>query len=134
MLGAPWADGYELAARLNAIELPGVRFRPVHFMPKASKHQDQACSGVQAHVMDRDAVRAVEVGLHVVKALQDLHPNDFQFRPPGPSGKSHFDLLAGAENTRLAIQAGKAVDEIVASWADGLQEFMYARQRHVLYA
>ena len=134
MLGAPWADGYELAARLNAIELPGVRFRPVHFMPKASKHQDQACSGVQAHVMDRDAVRAVEVGLHVVKALQDLHPDDFQFRPPGPSGKHFFDLLTGTDETRLAIQAGTPVEEIVGSWADGLQEFMRARQRHVLYA
>jgi len=134
MAGAPWVDGYALAARLNSLDLPGVRFRPVHFIPSASKHQGAACGGVQVHIMKRDAVRAVDVGLHLVKTLHDIYPNDFQFRAPGPSGKHFFDLLAGTDKIRLAIQAGVPVDEIVASWQNELGAFMRARQKYLLYS
>jgi len=134
MAGAPWIDGYELARKLNAAQVPGVGFRPVHFIPTASKHQQQPCGGVQVHVMDRDKLRAVEVGLHLVKALHDLYPNDFQFRPPGPSGKHFFDLLAGTDKTRLALQAGVPVDEIIALWQNELREFMRIRQTYLLYS
>lgn len=134
MAGAPWVDGYALAARLNSLDLPGVRFRPVHFIPSASKHQGASCGGVQVHIMKRDAVRAVAVGLHLVKTLHDIYPTDFQFRAPGPSGKHFFDLLAGTDKTRLAIQAGVPVDEIVASWQNELGTFMRARQKYLLYS
>jgi len=133
MIGAPWVDACALADRLNSLDLPGVRFRPVHFIPNASKHQQQQCAGVQIHITERNAVRSVETGMHLVKALQDLHPNDFEFRPAGASGKSHFDLLAGTDKTRLAIQAGVPVSEIVLSWQEGLRRFMILKQRHGLY-
>ncbi len=83
---------------------------------------------------DRGKVASVEVGLRLVKTLHDLYPDDFEFRPPGPSGKQFFDLLAGTDKTRLAIQSGVPVEEIVGSWDDGLREFMQTRQRHLLYA
>jgi len=134
MAGAPWADAYAVADRLNSANLSGVRFRPVSFIPSASKHKDQPCSGVQAHITNRDELAAVEVGLYVVKAFQDLYPNDFQFRPPGRSGKCFFDRLAGTDKTRLAIQAGVPVEDIVATWRDGLSEFMRARQGYLLYS
>ncbi len=36
--GAPWLDGYALAEEMNALGLPGVRFRPITFTPSASHH------------------------------------------------------------------------------------------------
>lgn len=85
--------------------------------------------------MDRDAVRStVEIGMHLIKALQDLHPNDFQFRGPSPSGKAFFDLLAGTDKTRLAIAAGVQINDILASWTDELNAFKQVRQKYLLYA
>ena len=49
-LGAPWLDGYPVAQSLNALNLPGVRFRPLYFIPSASKHAGQKCGGIQVHV------------------------------------------------------------------------------------
>ncbi|HLL23545.1 MAG TPA: DUF1343 domain-containing protein, partial [Kofleriaceae bacterium] len=38
LAGAPHLDGHDLAARLTAMELPGVRFRPCVFTPQFQKH------------------------------------------------------------------------------------------------
>lgn len=133
MAGAPWVDAFKLADHLNLLGLPGVRFRPVHFIPNASKHQGQQCNGVQIHITERTEVRTVETGMHLIKALQDLHPNDFQFREAGPSGKAFFDLLAGTDKTRLAIQAGASVEEIMSSWQEQLRSFMATRQHYLIY-
>ncbi|HUV05630.1 MAG TPA: DUF1343 domain-containing protein [Armatimonadota bacterium] len=134
MFGAPWVDAYELAERLNAGDLPGIRFRPAHFIPTASKYQGERCGGVQAHVMDRDSLNAVAVGVYAIKALHDLYPKEFQFRPPGASGKCYFDLLAGTDKTRLAIEAGVPADEIIESWRDELCSFNRDRQAYLLYS
>jgi uncharacterized protein YbbC (DUF1343 family) len=134
MAGAPWVDAYKLADYLNALSLPGVRFRPVHFIPNASKHQGVSCSGVQVHIMDRNAMRStVEIGMHLIKALQDFCPDDYQFRTASPSGKSFFDLLAGTDKTRLAIQAGVSIDDLLASWKPELDQFKQIRQKYLLY-
>ncbi len=134
MVGAPWADGYKLAEYLNAIGLEGVGFRPASFIPTASKHQNEPCSGVQIHIFQREKVNAVLIGLYLIKAFHDLFPNDFQFRPPGPSGKTHFDLLLGTDKVRLAIEAGAEVDEIIDSWEDDLYKFKQIRQKYLLYS
>ncbi|MGW8257675.1 MAG: exo-beta-N-acetylmuramidase NamZ family protein [Thermoguttaceae bacterium] len=38
--GAPWIDGYVLAKELNALNLPGVKFREIWFTPTFSKFSD----------------------------------------------------------------------------------------------
>ncbi len=118
---------------MNALELPGVRWRPTSFFPTSSKHRDAHCFGVQAHLTDRNKVQTVTLGLHLIKALHDLFPNDFQFRASGPSGKSYFDLLLGTDKVRAAIEAGTSVPQIVYSWQEDLSEFTRKRQGHLLY-
>jgi uncharacterized protein YbbC (DUF1343 family) len=77
--GAPWLDGYELAQPLNRLALPGVHFRPLHFVPSASKHAGQTCCGVQVHVTDRAAFRPTVTGLHVIAACRAQAPGKFEF-------------------------------------------------------
>lgn len=131
--GAPFVDAYKLADYLNAIGLPGVRFRPVHFIPRLSKHQGESCSGVQVHFTDRGAVQAVRTGLHIIKGLHDLHPNDFEFRAENEAGNTHFELVTGTKNTRRGIEAGTPADEIYASYQPGRDQFMELREKYLLY-
>src|SRR5512137_69271 len=58
LFGAPWIDGHALAAKLNGLGLPGVRFREAWFTPSFSKFQGQLCGGCQIHVTDRGAFRS----------------------------------------------------------------------------
>jgi uncharacterized protein YbbC (DUF1343 family) len=144
--GAPWVHPYRLADALNALELPGVRFRPTEFEPSASKHTGQRCLGVQIHVTDREAMRPVTLGLHLVAACQaaarqaaasDPAPASTKvaFLPSSWEGPlPHFDLLAGGPALRIGLTAGTPVAELTAAWPSVAARFREERAPFLLYA
>lgn len=133
-IGAPWIDGRALASHLNGLALPGVIFRPVYFTPTTSKHKNQLCEGVQVHVTDARAVEPVALGLHLVKALRDQNPERFEWLPPfKEGGKPFFDLLAGTDQWRLALDGGESVASIIAPWRQSQTAFLAERESVLLY-
>jgi uncharacterized protein YbbC (DUF1343 family) len=132
--GAPWLDGYALARDLNALELPGVRFRPVHFEPGHGKHAGRACGGVQVHITGRDAFEPVTAGLHLVAACRSQAPDAFAFLDSSwEGGKPHFDLLAGSDRLRQGLAAGEPVADLVRDWPEDLARFDAMRRECLLY-
>ncbi len=135
MVGAPWLDGYRLASDLNARDLPGVRFRPVRFVPAASKHAGAVCEGVQVHVLDREAMRPPLVGLHLIAGCRAQAPESCCFLPPSQRGTPcHFDLLAGSSRVREGLEAGAPPEELAAAWAPEAGEFESERTAWLMYA
>ena len=133
-IGAPWIDERELAQALNGLNLAGIRFRPVSFTPTASKYAGQLCNGVQLHVLDRERFCPVAAGLHLLKAVRDLYPQHFAWRPPGePGGIWPFDLLVGTDRVRQQMEAGWPVEEMVANWRPKLLAFDEVAQAYFLY-
>jgi uncharacterized protein YbbC (DUF1343 family) len=134
VVGAPWLDGHALAQALNRRALPGVRFRPTHFTPSVGKHAGVTCHGVQVHVTDRQAFRAVETGLHVVAASRSLAPDRFEFLSSSWEGQPpHFDLLTGDAAIREGLAAGMPVADMVSGWPAVATAFDRARQPYLLY-
>jgi uncharacterized protein YbbC (DUF1343 family) len=123
-IGAPWIEPDRWAERLNALALPGTRFRPLHFVPTASKHAGEACAGVQVHVGDRTAFAAVATGVALLLTLRELWPDRPLWRESG--GRFFVDRLAGTTALRAAIDAGADLDDVRRAWEPGLQA--YARQ------
>ncbi len=129
--GAPWIDGPALAMHLNALALPGVRFRSMVFHNPRGYPPSISCQGVQLHVTDRERFRPVSVGVHLLAALRDLYPDTFRWREhvvedkhrDAPGTCLHIDLLCGTDNVRRALDAGAPASDIVATWASGLQQF-----------
>jgi uncharacterized protein YbbC (DUF1343 family) len=124
--GAPWMDGYALAAALNELQLSGVRFRATVFTPSASNHAGSECQGVQVHVTDRDAFRPVEMAIHVLVAARCLSGDAWMWNP-------HFDRLAGGSDLRSALEAGKPVAEILTAWEESISTFLRKRETYRLY-
>ncbi len=134
LIGAPWVEAHRLAEAMHARELPGVRFRPVHFTPAFGKYQGERCAGVQLHLDDRLALRPVAVGVHLIQVIRPLHPKHFAWQPPRePEGHWPIDLLAGSDELRRQIEADVPADEIIAGWEPGLREFALRRQPYLLY-
>jgi uncharacterized protein YbbC (DUF1343 family) len=125
--GAPGCDGYALAKQMNSLDLPGVRFRPVEFVPAASKFAGKTCSGVQVHVTGRNVLQPVALGLHLVAALRRAFPEQFAWR------EAHFDRLTGSDQVRLALERGESVEDITATWESVCAEFRRRRTACFLY-
>ena len=136
LVGAPWIDAERFAGGLNALELPGVYFRPAVFEPTFQKHARQTCGGCQIHVTQRDSFRPVLVGVALLDAFRRHDPSQFGWRPP-PYEYEHeklpIDILAGSDALRLQIDAGVPLGDIAASWRSDEQAFERLRRPYLLY-
>jgi uncharacterized protein YbbC (DUF1343 family) len=124
-MGAPWIDGVQLAAALNARALAGIRFYPVAFTPASSKYAGEECHGVFMIVTDRQALRPVRVGLEIASALTRMYPAQYQ-----------LDLAArlfGSRDTLTRIRNGEDPAAIAASWGEAEARWRLLRSRYLLY-
>ncbi len=136
LVGAPFIDPHRLADRLNASNLPAVRFRPTWFKPVYDKWRDRLCGGVQIHVLDRGAFRPYLTGLALLSAVIELYPKQFAWRQPPfeyEYKKMPVDILAGTSAIRegLGKQALPAV--LAISWQPGLERFHKIRAKYLRY-
>ena len=133
LIGAPYINADELAARLKSLKLPGVDFRAASFTPTFSKHSGKLTHGVQIHITDREKFQPVETGLHLVKTIHDMYPDEFEFRAEDKNGISFFDQLIGNGWIRKDIEAGKSVAEMKSKWMKDLNSFKKIRKDYLLY-
>jgi uncharacterized protein YbbC (DUF1343 family) len=129
-VGAPWLNHEEVARRLNARGLAGVRFEPVVFTPEQpgdGKFDAEPVRGVKFVATDRDSYDATKAALAVLVEIRALHPDRLRWHV------SHFDRLAGTDRVRKQIMAGADIDEITAGWAVEMKRFERVRARYLLY-
>lgn len=134
--GAPFLEPYALAEALDAEKLPGVAFRPAYFEPTFHKFARQSCGGVMIHVTDREAFLPVRTGVACLRAARLLGGEAFRWRTEEYEYRSDVpavDLLAGNEEIRLGIDAGRTLAELTAGWDEELQRFLPLRSKHLLY-
>ena len=130
-IAAPWIDSERWADTLNSLELPGTRFRPIHFTPTFSKYADQECHGIQIHVTDRDQLKPVDVALHLIATVWQAYPDQFEFLKN--RGRYFFDLLAGTDELRLRLTKQESPKEIIQSWEAEIAEFTKQCRPYLLY-
>jgi uncharacterized protein YbbC (DUF1343 family) len=137
LVGAPWIDAESWADSLNDEGLSGVAFRPAYFTPMFSKHERDDIEGVQVHVLDRDAVEPVRVGLTMLISAFNTHE---QCDWVAYDGDHFIDKLAGGTYLRKTIDeadtangASGIADGIIDRWDDDRAAFRDARERHLRY-
>jgi uncharacterized protein YbbC (DUF1343 family) len=124
-IGAPWIDGVQLAAALNARAIVGVRFYPVRFTPSSSKYANEECGGVFIIVSDRAAMKPVRVGLEIASALYRMYPAQYELLAA--------QRLFGSHDTLARIAAGDDPGSIAASWALAESRWRSLRTKYLLY-
>ncbi len=133
LIGAPWADGERIAAGLNALGLPGIRFEPATFIPGLPdssvevKLKGQRCSGIELVVTDREVFESVRTGLEVVAAFRRDNPEEFRWRG------AHFDRLVGVSWLREGIEADIPVSELAVRWQESLQSWRGRAAPYLIY-
>jgi uncharacterized protein YbbC (DUF1343 family) len=136
LVGAPWIDAERFAAAMNALELPGVHFRPAMFEPTFQKHARQPCGGCQIHVTDRGVFRPVRTGLALLDVFRRFDAGKFAWREP-PYEYEHeklpIDILAGSDALRRQVEAEMPFADIAAGWRADEDAFRGVRKPFLLY-
>jgi uncharacterized protein YbbC (DUF1343 family)/CubicO group peptidase (beta-lactamase class C family) len=124
-IGAPWIDGRQLAAALNARGLAGVRFYPVTFTPASSKYANEVCQGVFMVISNRSALQPVRVGLEIAAALWKLHGDKYQMQTT--------DRLFGSRQALDRVKAGEDPARVAAGWLTPEARWRRMRAKYLLY-
>jgi uncharacterized protein YbbC (DUF1343 family)/CubicO group peptidase (beta-lactamase class C family) len=125
VLGAPWIDGPRLAADLNALKLPGLRFVPVEFKPASSKFKDELCKGVYIIVTDRQVVEPARTGLSIAWQLVRNHNRTFETQ--------HMLKLICDFATYEAMMTASDPAKISETWKKEADEFAEMRKKYLMY-
>jgi uncharacterized protein YbbC (DUF1343 family) len=128
LIGASWmTDNAAIAAELEALKLPGVRFdTATRTIEPGYKFGGQTIPMIQVLVTDRNAVRPVELGVRMLRAIRARHPSEFQWR------KAQIDRLAGTDKLRAAVDEN-AVDALLRAWDRDAAAFAARVQPYLIY-
>jgi uncharacterized protein YbbC (DUF1343 family) len=136
IVGANYINGKDYSDALSSLNLEGVIFRPIGFMPTFQKEAGKTCGGVFVHVTDRDLFKSVLTGIALVKVAYDLYPNDFRWKNTPYEyvyDRNPFDVIHGSTKLREAFEQKVSLEEIQNSWTKGEQEFLKQREPYLLY-
>ncbi len=125
VVGAPWFRAREMAAHLNGLRLPGVRFQTRRFRPQASVYKGEVCEGVDILLTNREAFDPVLTGLELLAAVLKFHPEKFQLET--------VMRLLGSDEAAARLKRGESGREILAAMKSQLDEFMRIRAKYLLY-
>jgi uncharacterized protein YbbC (DUF1343 family) len=136
LVGAPYIDASAYSRELERVGLSGVKFRASNFLPTFQKHSGVTCGGVQIHVTDRVAFEPFISGVAIVKVCYEMYREHFKWKNPPYEyvfDKNPFDVIAGTDQLRLAIERGDSLETIQRSSEAGLVEFEKQREAFLLY-
>ncbi len=136
ILGAPFIDPFRLHYNLAGKDLPGIHLREVFFQPTFHKWQGEVCGGLQIHITDPDSYKPYVTSLTIIQEIHSLYPRDFSWRNPPyeyEEEKMPIDLISGDDSIREAIEQGRDVNQLEASWKEELDQFREMAKHHFLY-
>jgi uncharacterized protein YbbC (DUF1343 family) len=125
VLGAPWVDGSQLAKKVLATRIAGLRVYPIRFVPKAKPFANELCGGIFIMVVERDSFDVAHTMLALISALYDLYPNKLQIDKILP--------LLGREALLKQLKAGTKVRDLFAAVDADEDEFKKIRERYLIY-
>lgn len=133
LFGTDWLEDAEsFAQRMNALEIPGVIFRPIHFRPFYTSMQGKDMRGVQVHLTDLQAAPLSLIQFYVLQELHKVHPEYHVFEL-APGRLDMFDKVSGTDKVRKAFQQRFLVEDILELWTSEIEGFLSTAGRYFLY-
>ena len=133
VMGAPWISADTLAEAMNALELPGLEFRPIYYKPYYSTFQGELCQGVQIHILDYEKARLSEVQFLVVQELMRLWPEKDWFQLCNQKRFGMFDKVCGTNKIREMFGKRYQWEDIRDYWYKDVEAYREASSKYYLY-
>jgi uncharacterized protein YbbC (DUF1343 family) len=134
--GASWLDAPGLAAEMNAMNLPGVRFEAITIPVDgtARKFPGETIPGVRFILTDREVYQPVRASLLVIDAVRRRHPEHFEWRGANEREPQFLTIErhGGTAGLRQAIDNG-TLRQLLREWEADEARFRARREPFLLY-
>lgn len=135
---APYIDADKLCDAMNALNLPGFRFRPINFRPffKVGPETEEAMKemhGVQTYITDMDKADLTMCQFHFLEVLHKLYPEAKIFDANSKRGYRMFDLVMGTDQIRLRFCKNYKVADIADYFNKDVAAFKAVSKKYYLY-
>lgn len=130
---ASWINGRDLADNLNALQLPGVMFRPISYKPYYGFGKGSHLNGVEVYVTDFDKAELTLVQFYVMQELARMYPAHKASAGAAPARFGMFDKVCGSKAVRTGFFKRHRVEDIDRLWHKDLPAFEKTKKEYHLY-
>lgn len=130
---ASWINGRDLADNLNALQLPGVMFRPISYKPYYGFGKGTHLNGVEVYVTDFDKAELTLVQFYVMQELARMYPAHKASAGAAPARFGMFDKVCGSKAVRTGFFKRHRVEDIDRLWHKDLPAFEKTKKEYHLY-
>ena len=130
---APWINGRKLADNLNALQLPGIAFRPVTYKPYYGFNKGLNLNGVEIYVTDFDKAELTLVQFYVMQELARMYPDHKVATGADSKRFGMFDKVCGSKDVRRMFFKNHRVEDIEPLWHKDLPAFEKTKHKYHLY-
>ena len=130
---ATWVDADSLSQRLNARNIPGVMFRPIHIKPFYAFGKGENLEGLEFYVTDKDAAPLSLTQFYVMEEIADMYPDHKAFDIAPVARLKMFDKVTGSLEIRRRFGRNYKVADIIDYWNKDVESFRAASAPYRIY-
>ena len=133
MFAAPWIKANEFAEAMNALNLPGVEFRPMYVKPFYNVGKGELLQGVQVHILNFKEARLSEIQFLIMQEVARLYPEHSVFEHADKARFRMFDLVSGSKQIRERFTKNNRWEDIRDYWYKDVDSFRKLSKKYYLY-
>lgn len=133
LFGAGWIDPESLSVQLNAMQIPGVLFRPITFRPFYGKYTGDQLGGVQLYIQNPHLANLMSLQFLMLEAHHRLYPLQNPLLLADSSRLAMFDRVLGTGAIRAKFGESMTYESIRAYLEKDVEDFRSLSKDYLLY-
>ncbi len=136
IFGAPFINPSMIKKRLALKDIKGCYLQEYYFRPTFNKWKSKLCGGFMVHVVNPKIYRPYQTSLSLLRIIIETYRDMFAWQQPPYEyefTKLPIDLICGDSSIRLALEAGKKIDQLLKGYSKELEGFLDSRKPYLMY-
>jgi len=133
MYAAPWIEADKMADSLNALNLKGVQFRPVHYKPYYGGDKGKELHGVQIHIREAARLNLMALQFRFMEIHNKMYPEKNTFKEAREPRIRMFDKVVGTDSVRKVFMEQGSYESIEPILNKDVEAFREKSKMYHLY-
>ncbi|MFZ1236501.1 MAG: DUF1343 domain-containing protein [Prevotella sp.] len=133
IFGASWINANKLTDQMNALNLPGVLFRPIYYTPFYAVGKGDNLQGIQVYLTDYRKACLCDIQFYVLQELYKLDPQHDVLGQASDSRTNMFDKVCGTKQIRQLFLKRHLWEDVKPYWNKDEATFKRISKKYYLY-